>query len=104
MEYSIDLCDFVLVMTVEPGFAGQAFIERAATKIPEVRRVAEGAGAKVEIEVDGNISVENGARCARDGATLLVLGTSGIFKGNGSLRENAREFKGKIGAMICGDI
>jgi len=70
-----DLLDEVLIMTVHPGFGGQAFIEGGLPKIAEVARRLPG----VDISVDGGINVETGARCAAAGASVLLAG-SFLFK------------------------
>lgn len=70
-----DLLDEVLVMTVHPGFGGQAFIEAGVPKIAEVARRLPA----VDISVDGGINAETGARCAAAGANVLLAG-SFLFK------------------------
>lgn len=70
-----DLLDEVLIMTVHPGFGGQAFIEAGVPKIAEVARRLPG----VDISVDGGINAETGARCAAAGANVLLAG-SFLFK------------------------
>ena len=70
-----DLLDEVLIMTVHPGFGGQAFIEGGLPKIAEVARRLPG----VDISVDGGINVETGTRCAAAGANVLLAG-SFLFK------------------------
>lgn len=66
-----DLLDEVLVMTVHPGFGGQAFIEAGVPKIAEVARRLPA----VDISVDGGINAETGARCAAAGANVLLAGS-----------------------------
>jgi ribulose-phosphate 3-epimerase len=68
--------DRVLVMSVNPGFGGQSFIERAITKIAEVRALLDVRNPACEIEVDGGIGVENIERAVRAGANVLVAGNS----------------------------
>jgi len=70
----IDELDLVLVMTVEPGFGGQKFIEAALPKISELRRVIDDRGLTCEIEVDGGINTETAKLCADAGADVLVAG------------------------------
>ncbi len=74
----IDLVDLVLVMSVNPGFGGQAFIAHAADKIASI--AALGGGRAIDIEVDGGITPEHAATVARAGANVLVAG-SAVFKG-----------------------
>jgi ribulose-phosphate 3-epimerase len=71
--------DFVLVMSVNPGFAGQAFIERSRSKIRDVRALLDRAGnAMAPVEVDGGIDRDTAALVVEDGARILVAG-SAIF-------------------------
>ncbi len=74
----LDLVDLVLVMTVNPGFGGQSFIEASLDKISRIRAMT--AGREIAIEVDGGIAPETAASVARAGASVLVAG-SGVFGG-----------------------
>jgi ribulose-phosphate 3-epimerase len=74
----IDLVDLVLVMSVNPGFGGQAFITNATDKIARIAALA--GGRPIDIEVDGGINPEHAATVARAGANVLVAG-SAVFKG-----------------------
>jgi ribulose-phosphate 3-epimerase len=86
VEHVIDLVDLILVMSVNPGFGGQAFIPAAVDKIRNLRAMA---GARpIDIEVDGGITPENAATVAQAGANVLVAG-SAVFKGGaGAYRAN----------------
>lgn len=66
----------VLVMTVHPGFGGQAFIPSGVDKVRRLRQLIDATSPGVELEVDGGIDERTGAECARAGATVLVAGTS----------------------------
>ncbi len=79
LECVLDDLDMVLVMTVNPGFGGQGFIESCLPKIERVREMALGRGLELDIEVDGGIKVDNVHRVASAGANVIVSG-SGIFK------------------------
>jgi ribulose-phosphate 3-epimerase len=68
--------DRVLVMSVNPGFGGQSFIERALTKVAEVRALLDARHPACEIEVDGGIGEENIERAVRAGADVLVAGNA----------------------------
>lgn len=70
--------DLVLVMTVNPGFGGQSFIETMPAKIAEMRQMIDALGRDVELEVDGGIHSETASRAVRAGARVLVSG-SAIF-------------------------
>lgn len=68
--------DLVLIMSVNPGFGGQAFIENAVDKLRRVRRMLDERGLKAELEVDGGIGPKNAARVAEAGARVLVAGSA----------------------------
>ncbi|MCP4542016.1 MAG: ribulose-phosphate 3-epimerase [Chloroflexi bacterium] len=68
--------DLVLVMTVNPGFGGQAFIEHTLRKIEQVRNMLDSAGSEAELEVDGGIGPQTAERVVAAGATVLVSGTA----------------------------
>src|ERR1700687_2865776 len=78
IEHVIDMIDLILIISVNPGFGGQAFIPAALDKIKEVRTLV---GARpIDIEVDGGITADNAARVVQAGANVLVAG-SAVFKG-----------------------
>jgi len=68
--------DLVLVMSVRPGFGGQAFIESSLEKVSRLRAALDGGRLAAELEVDGGIKPENAARVAAAGATVLVAGSA----------------------------
>jgi ribulose-phosphate 3-epimerase len=68
--------DQVLVMTVNPGFGGQKFIESMLGKIETLRRMIDERGREVSLEVDGGITLDTIARAARAGADVFVAGTA----------------------------
>ncbi len=72
-------CDILLIMTVEPGFGGQAFMPEMLPKIREAARLRKDLGLDFWIEVDGGITVKTAALCREEGADIMVAGTS-IFK------------------------
>ena len=78
LEPVADLPDYVLVMSVNPGFSGQQFINGSVAKIAAVRAVLDRAGNAAAIEVDGGIEPDNAARVVQAGAEILVAG-SAIF-------------------------
>ncbi len=71
--------DLVLMMTVNPGYGGQSFIETMPEKIAAARRMIEARGLKIELEVDGGINAQTAARVVSAGANVLVAG-SAIFR------------------------
>jgi ribulose-phosphate 3-epimerase len=78
LEWTIDQLDLVLIMSVNPGFGGQGFIEGSLKKIERVRRLIDASGRAVRLEVDGGIKVDNIRRVADAGADTFVAG-SAIF-------------------------
>jgi ribulose-phosphate 3-epimerase len=79
----IDLLDLVLVMSVNPGFGGQSFIESALPKIEKLRKKIDSSGRDIVLEVDGGVNAKNAARIISAGATALVAGTA-VFGGDPS--------------------
>jgi ribulose-phosphate 3-epimerase len=73
---ALDFCDFVLVMTVNPGFGGQRFIEPVVGKIRRIAQMIANSGAAVEIEVDGGIDAVTAPRVVSAGARILVAGSA----------------------------
>jgi len=78
LEWVIDKVDLVLIMSVNPGFGGQSFIDSALRKTEAARRIIERAGRDIRLEVDGGIKVDNIRRVADAGADTFVAG-SAIF-------------------------
>ena len=78
LEWVIDKVDLVLIMSVNPGFGGQSFIDSALKKIEAARRIIEKSGRDIRLEVDGGIKVDNIRRVAEAGADTFVAG-SAIF-------------------------
>jgi ribulose-phosphate 3-epimerase len=78
IEHVVDIIDLVLVMSVNPGFGGQAFIPAAIEKVEQVRALV--AGRPIDIEVDGGITPETAPKVVAAGANVLVAG-SAVFKG-----------------------
>jgi ribulose-phosphate 3-epimerase len=78
LEHVMDKLDLILIMSVNPGFGGQSFIQEALKKISIVRKLINQSGRDIMLEVDGGIKVENIAQAARAGADTFVAG-SAIF-------------------------
>ncbi|MDR0856058.1 MAG: ribulose-phosphate 3-epimerase [Clostridiales bacterium] len=72
----LENCDMVLLMSVQPGFGGQSFIESVHEKLRALRLRVQRTGLPVDIEVDGGITLANAKDAAADGATVLVAGTA----------------------------
>jgi ribulose-phosphate 3-epimerase len=90
LDHVIDKVDLVLIMSVNPGFGGQAFIPQSLEKIRAVRRRIDASGRDIWLEVDGGIKVDNIAEVAAAGADTFVAG-SAIF--------STKDYEATIGAM-----
>ena len=90
VAYVLERLDFVLIMTVNPGFAGQKLVPATLRKIAECRAFLNEHGADLPIEVDGNVSFENIPKMVAAGADILVGGTSSVFQKSGSRLENVQ--------------
>ncbi len=100
IRYVLDECDYVLLMTVEPGFAGQRFIPAMVEKIRFVRREMDKIRPGMDLQVDGNLNAETSARCIQQGATILVGGTSSIFCGGKDVYSAYRKFRDEV-SKLC---
>ena len=78
LDWTIDEIDLILIMSVNPGFGGQSFIDSALRKIEQARKRIDASGRDIRLEVDGGIKVDNIARVAAAGADTFVAG-SAIF-------------------------
>ena len=95
IEPILEDVDLVLVMTVNPGFGGQAFIESTLPKVRALRHLLESRDLPVEIEVDGGINPETAPRAVTAGADVLVAGTA-IFNARASIRENIEALRRSV--------
>lgn len=91
LEYILDDIDLVLIMTVNPGFGGQSFIDSMLGKIKELRRIIDDRNLNIIIEVDGGIKLSNAKEIVNMGADLLVAG-SDIFGAEDVIKQT-RAFK-----------
>lgn len=95
-EDTLEDIDGLLIMSVNPGFAGQKLIPHAIEKIARARGFLDANGrADAEIEIDGNVSLANAVKMKDAGANIFVAGTSGLFFGD--MEENIRVFRKMIG-------
>lgn len=85
----MDMVDMVLVMTVNPGFGGQAYIPECTDKIREVRAIINERGLNVNLEIDGGVNIDNLQMNLDAGANVIVAG-SAVFKGD--ITENTKAF------------
>ena len=93
LECVLDLVDMVLIMTVNPGFGGQSYIESCTGKVQKLRKIITEAGLNVDIQVDGGINDKTIDKVLDAGANILVAG-SAVFGGN--IGENVRCLKEKM--------
>ncbi len=91
LDYILDDLDFVLIMTVNPGFAGQALIPNTLKKISDLKKLLARKKLDIDIQVDGNVSFENIPHMIHAGATMLVGGTSSLFVKNMEISESAQK-------------
>ena len=97
LENVLDDIDGVLVMTVNPGFAGQKLVKSTLKKIEVLREYLDKNGYEhIEIEVDGNVSFENATLMSTAGANIFVAGTSSVFEKSNSLEDNIKKFRSVI--------
>jgi len=94
VEHILDLVDQVLIMSVNPGFGGQKFIEAVIPKIKALRQTIDERGLAVELEVDGGINLDTISKVARAGADVFVAG-SAVFS-TPNYDETLRLFREKI--------
>lgn len=80
LEWIMEDLDLILLMSVNPGFGGQSFIESQLRKIEAVRKKLDALGHSAVLQVDGGVNLQNAAACVAAGATALVAGTA-VFKG-----------------------
>ena len=90
LEYLLDEVDMILLMTVNPGFGGQKYIESSTRKIRELREMLVRNNKDIDIEVDGGITRDNIRTVLDAGANVVVMGSS-IF--HGDITENTKYFK-----------
>jgi ribulose-phosphate 3-epimerase len=94
VEEVIDLIDLVLVMSVNPGFGGQAFMPSQLHKIERLRRLIDASGREIILEVDGGVTPDHARRCINAGATALVAGTAAFQGGRGQYAANIAALRG----------
>ncbi len=82
LRYVIDKVDLVLLMSVNPGFGGQQFIQSTLAKLAEARKIIDASGFDIRLEIDGGVKVDNIAEIARAGADTFVAGSAIFGAGN----------------------
>ena len=94
LDYLIDMVDLVLVMSVNPGFGGQRFIDSQLKKIAAIRKMIEQSGRDIDLEVDGGIDADTARRAIEAGADALVAGTATFRGGPERYAENIKGLRG----------
>ncbi len=95
LDYVLEEVDLVLVMSVNPGFGGQSFIDSQLRKIEAVRKQIDKTGRPIDLEVDGGIDSSNCRRAIEAGADVLVAGTATFRGGPARYAENIRGLRGE---------
>ncbi|HEY6980416.1 ribulose-phosphate 3-epimerase [Reyranella sp.] len=88
--------DLVLVMSVNPGFGGQAFIESQLAKIASLRKAIDTLGRPIDLEVDGGVNLDTADRCLQAGADVLVAGTAVFHGGPDEYAANIKALRGPM--------
>ncbi len=94
LDYLIDDIDLVLVMSVNPGFGGQSFIESQLRKIEAIRKMIDKTGRDIALQVDGGVTRETAPRIIAAGADVLVAGTATFTGGAAAYAGNIRALRG----------
>ncbi len=88
VENILDKVDLILVMSVEPGFAGQKFMPKVLPKLKKLKDIIDRRGLEIDLEIDGGIDFENCKAAIEAGANVLVSGSTIFKKNNGDLKKN----------------
>ncbi|MFC0272828.1 ribulose-phosphate 3-epimerase [Metabacillus herbersteinensis] len=96
IEYVLDVTDYITLMTVNPGFAGQKFVPLMNKKISKLKTLIDNEGYNIEIQVDGNIGYQTIPGVLENGAGMLVCGTSCLFKPDISLEDAVKNLRSFI--------
>jgi ribulose-phosphate 3-epimerase len=96
-EELIDQIDLLLVMSVNPGFGGQAFIESAIDKLRRARTLLDSRGSQAELEVDGGVKLDTAREVAQAGASVVVAGSFVYLEGDG-VERNIGALRATLGA------
>lgn len=90
---TVELLDLVLIMSVNPGFGGQSFIDSSLRKIERVRGILDAAGSQAVLQVDGGVTADNAGACVAAGADALVAGTAAFRGGPSAYAANISALK-----------
>lgn len=95
LDYYWDLLDLVLVMSVNPGFGGQSFIESQLGKIEAIAKKIDDKGLDIDLQVDGGVTASNAAQIISAGANVLVAGTASFKGGPSKYAANIKALRGE---------
>ena len=96
LEPYIELCDYVVLMTVEPGFAGQQFMVEALPRVEELSALREKRGLDFLISIDGGINYPNVQPCVRRGANLFVTGIYTVYRQEDGIVSSCARFEDEM--------
>jgi ribulose-phosphate 3-epimerase len=94
LDYVLEEIDLVLVMSVNPGFGGQSFIESQLRKIEAIRKMIEKLGKAIHLQVDGGVDANTAPKVIAAGADVLVAGTATFSGGPAKYAENIKRLRG----------
>ncbi|MBA3676155.1 MAG: ribulose-phosphate 3-epimerase [Sphingosinicella sp.] len=95
LDYVLEEIDLVLVMSVNPGFGGQSFIDSQLRKVEAIRKQIDKVGKAIDLEVDGGIDASNCRRAIDAGADVLVAGTATFTGGPSRYADNIKALRGQ---------
>ena len=94
LDYLMDQVDLILVMSVNPGFGGQSFIDAQLKKIEAIRKRIDESGRQIDLEVDGGLNFETAPLAINAGADVIVAGTATFKGGPDAYRDNIAKLRG----------
>lgn len=104
LDYVWDVLDYIVIMTVNPGFAGQKFIPATYEKISKTADLVRKSGRNIDIQVDGNISFDVIPKVLEREAKMLVCGTSSLFRKEETLEDAMHNLRGYLKGLPKEDI
>ena len=99
LEEILDEVDLILLMSVNPGFGGQSFIETSLSKVQRLRRMLNERGSQAQLEIDGGIDARTAPQVVTAGATMLVAG-SAVFRAPGGAAEGVRKLRESMKTVL----
>lgn len=93
LEECLDQVDYVTLMTVNPGFAGQTMVPSALKKIERIYKILKTSSREIDLQVDGNTTLDNALKMTEAGANQVVVGTSSLLKDMERFKKNYIDYK-----------